>query len=148
MFWKKEDKGQKGEVNIVQYEKMVNDLIGSFGVDPEKCRHRPRNLWSLYKGSALIYIEIFKADKDDFIEASSPIMKLPSRNLLAFYRKLLELNFQNLGVKYFVRDDWVYLAENRQLQGLDYDELRVMVERVGGFADQWDDPLIEEFKSR
>ena len=148
MFWKKSSDDQKGPVSIVAYEKMINDFIASLGIDPEQCRRRPRQLWSLYKGSALVYIEIFKADNMDFIEASSPIMKMPSRNLLIFYRKLLELNFQLLGVKFLVRDEWVYLSENRQLKGMDFDELKTMVERVGSFADQWDDPLIEEFRTR
>ena len=149
MFWKKSTDDQKSSaIDVTKYEKMISDFIASLGVDPEQCRHRPRPLWSLYKGSALVYIEIFKADNIDFIEASSPIMKMPSRNLLVFYRKLLELNFQLLGVKFLMRDESLYLSENRQLKGMDFDELKVMVERVGSFADQWDDPLIEEFKTR
>jgi len=139
---------ENSAVNVSYYEKMINDFIASLNIDPEQCRHRPRLLWSLYKGSALIYIELFKADNIDFIETSSPILKLPSRNLLPLYRKLLELNFQLLGIKFFTRDDWVYLSENRQLKGMDFDELKAMITRVGGFADQWDDLLIEEFKSR
>ena len=148
MFWKKNTEDQKGMVNLAVYEKMINEFISSLGIDPEQCRRRPRPLWSLYKGSALVYIELFKADNIDFIEASCPIMKLPSRNLLVFYRKLLELNFQLLGVKFLIRDEWVYLSENRQVLGMEFAELKAMVERVGSFADQWDDPLIEEFKTR
>ncbi len=147
MFSKKQQ-AQKDEVDIAYYEKVVNDLLSSFGLDPEKCRHRPRTLWSAYRGSALVYIDIFKLEDINYIEISCPIMLLPSRNLLVFYKKLLELNYQLMGVKFFVRDQWVYLAENRELKGLDSDELKGMIERVSYHADRLDEGLIEEFKSR
>jgi len=147
MFSKKQQ-AQKDEVDIAYYEKVVNDLLSSFGLDPEKCRHRPRTLWSAYRGSALVYIDIFKLEDIDYIEISCPIMLLPSRNLLVFYKKLLELNYQLMGVKFFVRDQWVYLAENRELKGLDSDELKGMIERVSYHADRLDEALIEEFKSQ
>ncbi len=149
MFSKKQTpEKQNGEVDIAYYEKMVNDLLTSFGLDPEKCRHRPKTLWSAYRGSALIYTEIFKLDNIDYIEISCPIMLLPSRNLLPFYRRLLEINFQLMGIKFFVRDQWVYIAENRELKGLNFEELKAMEERVSYHADRLDEQLIEEFKSR
>jgi len=147
MFSKKQSP-QKDEVDITYYEKMVNDLLSSFGLDPEKCRHRPKTLWSAYRGSALIYTEIFKIEDIDYIEISCPIMLLPSKNLLPFYRKLLEINFQLMGVKFFVRDQWVYISENRELKGLDFEELKAMEERVSYHADRLDEILIEEFKSQ
>uniref|UniRef100_A0A7C4TCK9 Uncharacterized protein n=1 Tax=candidate division WOR-3 bacterium TaxID=2052148 RepID=A0A7C4TCK9_UNCW3 len=147
MFSKKQSP-QKDEVDIAYYEKMVNDLLSSFGLDPEKCRHRPKTLWSAYRGSALIYTEIFKIEDIDYIEISCPIMLLPSKNLLPFYRKLLEINFQLMGVKFFVRDQWVYISENRELKGLDFEELKAMEERVSYHADRLDEILIEEFKSQ
>ncbi len=147
MFSKKQPV-QKEVVDIAHYEKMVNDLLSSFGLDPEKCRHRPKTLWSAYRGSALIYTEIFKLDNIDYIEISCPIMLLPSRNLLPFYRKLLEINFQLMGIKFFVRDQWVYISENRELKGLDFEELKAMEERVSYHADRLDEALIEEFKSQ
>lgn len=149
MFSKKQSpQKQNGEVDIAYYEKMVNDLLTSFGLDPEKCRHRPKTLWSAYRGSVLIYTEIFKLDNVDYIEISCPIMLLPSRNLLPFYRKLLEINFQLMGIKFFVHDQWVYIAENRELLGLNFEELKAMEERVSYHADRLDEQLIEEFKSR
>lgn len=139
---------QNGELDLAYYEKMVNELLTSFGLDPEKCRHRPQTLWSAYRGSALIYTEIFKLDNIDYIEISCPIMLLPSKNLLPFDRKLLELNFLLMGIKFFVRDQWVYIAENRELKGLNFDELKAMEERVSYYADYFDDILVEEFKNR
>ncbi len=147
MFSKKQQT-QKDEVYLAYYEKMVNDLLASFGLDPEKCRHRPKTLWSAYRGSALIYTEIFKIDDVDYIEISCPIMLLPSKNLLPFYRKLLEINFQLMGIKFFVRDQWVYIAENRELKGLDSEELKAMILRVSYHADRLDETLSEEFKTR
>lgn len=139
---------QKEEVDIAYYEKMIDDLFVSFGLNPERCRHHPQTLWSAYRGSALIYIELFQIENVYYIEVSCPIMTLPSRNLLPFYRKLLEINFQLMGIKFLVRDHWVYIAENRQLKGLDFEELKALEERVSHHADRLDELLIEEFKGR
>lgn len=148
MFSKKKKEDKKEKVDYSFYEKMVDELLASYGLDPEKCRHRPKRLWSAYRGSALIYTEIFNLDGIDYIEVSCPVMTIPSRNLLPFYRRLLEVNFELMGVKFFLKQDLVYLSENRQLQGLDKDELHQMQERVSRNADRLDDQLIMEFKAR
>lgn len=153
MFSKKKKNESKQDANqpaidITMYEKMIDDLLSSYGLDPEKCRHRPKTLWSAYRGSALIYTEIFKLNNIDYIEVSCPVMNIPSRNLLPFYRKLLEINYQLMGVKFFVRDDLLYLSENRELKGLDKDELAAMQNRVSFHADKLDDEMISEFKTR
>jgi hypothetical protein len=149
---KKKDEPKKktpeSAIDITMYEKMINDLLASYGLDPEKCRHRPKTLWSAYRGSALIYTEIFKLNNINYIEVSCPVMNIPSRNLLPFYRKLLEINYQLMGVKFFVRDDLLYLSENRELKGLDKDELAAMQNRVSYHADKLDDEMIAEFKTR
>jgi hypothetical protein len=144
----KDQTDEKEKVNIAEYEKMISDLLAGFGLDPEQCRHRPKTLWSAYRGSALIYTEIFNMNNIDYIEISCPVMKIPSKNLLPFYRKLLELNFQLIGVKFFVKQDLLYLAVNRELKGLDPDELKIMVNRVSNNADKLDDLLITEFKTQ
>jgi hypothetical protein len=144
----KDQTDEKKKVNIAEYEEMISDLLAGFGLDPEQCRHRPKTLWSAYRGSALIYTEIFNMNNIDYIEISCPVMKIPSKNLLPFYRKLLELNFQLIGVKFFVKQDLLYLAVNRELKGLDPDELKVMVNRVSNNADKFDDLLITEFKTQ
>jgi hypothetical protein len=96
----------------------------------------------------LIYTEIFKIDNIDYIEISCPIMIMPSKNLLVFYRKILDLSYQLMGIKFFIRDQWVYISENRELKGLDIDELKAIEDRVSAHADRLDEQLIEEFKSQ
>ena len=73
-------------------------------------------------------------------------MKIPSKNLLPFYRRLLEINYQLIGVKFFLKQDILYLSANRELKGLDAEELKLMEDRVSFNADKLDDQLIEEFK--
>lgn len=148
MFSKKKKEDKQQGIDFAYYEKMIDDLLASYGLDPEKCRHRPKRLWSAYRGSALIYTEIFTLDGVDYIEVSCPVMTIPSRNLLPFYRKLLEVNYELIGVKFFLKQDLVYLSENRQLEGLDQKELHQMQERVSRNADRLDDSLIMEFKAR
>lgn len=135
-------------LDLAAYEKMVSDHLASLGLDPEKCRHRPRRLWSAYRGSALIYTEIFQIDNVNYLEVSCPIVTMPSKNLLPFYRRLLELNWKYMGVKFYIRDDSVYIGDNRELRGIDAGELKEMTNRVSYYADVLDEELIAEFKDR
>ena len=59
MFSKKQNVS-RDTLDIAHYEKMVNDLLASFGLDPEKCRHRPKTLWSAYRGSAYVCLGVIK----------------------------------------------------------------------------------------
>jgi len=42
----------------------------------------------------------------------------------------------------------VYISENRELRGLDFEELKQMEDRVSYYADYYDDLLMKEFKTQ
>ena len=97
-------------------------------------------------GSAGIIIH-FTVDEnnDSFVELYSPIVKLPSDNLLAFYRCLLELNFEGGGqAAVGIDHDSVYVCATRDVDGLG-SELAEVIIAVGDMADNLDDYLHDEF---
>jgi hypothetical protein len=102
------------------------------------------------RGSADVFISLFTIERPDeppewYVEWSSPVFKLPSENLLAFYRRLLEENAQRIAVKFSIKDDTVWLEITRELNGVDTKECYRNLTRIGDTADELDDLLRGEF---
>ena len=81
----------------------------------------------------------------DCIEIGGIIMKMPEDNFLPLYRRLLELNSTSVGVYFAIREDLVMLLSTREVTGMDYNELKTLVDEVRLFADYWDNILMDEF---
>lgn len=99
------------------------------------------------RGSAEIMIH-FVVDEDGTpcVDFSAPIVRLPPKNLLAFYRRLLELNFDVGGqIAVGVDHDTVYVCAIRTVAGLTEEGLVEVMGVVGGVADELDDHLHEKF---
>lgn len=137
---------QQTSDRLASYNVMIEDIIRSFNVDPVSCREAKTGQWTLHRGSARLYVDIYTQDGTDYICVASPIMDMPSKALLPFYRKLLELNHEMYAASFSVKDNGVWLRIIRELQGLDPSEAAAMLNRVGYYADQFDDLLTEEFK--
>jgi hypothetical protein len=98
----------------------------------------------LQYGSAFVLIGV----SGTAVVAVAPLFRqLPTRDVEAFYRKLLTNNAIMGGMASFAiqKDGWVVLHAGRSVTGLDANELAVMISGVGRFADQFDDELISEF---
>lgn len=98
-------------------------------------------------GSARVLIGFaVDEDGDPHITVHSPIVKLPSDNLLAFYRRLLEINWELHGrVTIGVGHDTVVVCAIRDIEGLNEIGLAEVTAMVGSVADTLDDALHEEF---
>jgi hypothetical protein len=98
------------------------------------------------RGSATVRINVL--EEHGVLMLIVPIMRVPERNVEAFYRRLLELSFLATSDAAFAIDkktDMVYLRALRRLEGLDYDEFEDLVHTVATVADEWDDKLKEQF---
>jgi len=137
---------QQQSSKLDTYTKMIEEIIQSFGIDPSTCREQSPGQWTMFKGSAKVYIDIYGQSGTDYICVASPIMEMPSKALLPFYRKLLELNHDMYAANFSVKENWVWLRILRELDGLDKNEATAMLNRVGTYSDQFDELLIDEFK--
>ncbi len=99
------------------------------------------------RGSAGIIIHfVTDEDKTPYVAFYAPIVHLPSDNLLAFYRRLLELNFDIGGqVSIGVDHDTVSVGAIRAIAGLTEEGLAEGMGVVSGVADDLDDYLHDEF---
>jgi hypothetical protein len=144
-----EESPQAKPGDLTPYYEIIGKVISDLGLNPDECYNQEGKYWSLCKGSADVFVSLFilgeGEDAEWYVEFSSPVMKLPSDNLLPFYRRLLEENAKWVATRFSLRDDTVWLDTTRELAGIDYDECYRSLTRIGEVADQLDDELRKEF---
>jgi hypothetical protein len=84
---------------------------------------------------------------DTIVVFSVRLMKVPSKNLEEFYRKLLELNASELAVGGYGIDanDYVVITDTLQLENLDYNEFVASVESLA-IALQKHYPILRKYR--
>ena len=84
---------------------------------------------------------------DTIVVFSVRLMKVPTKNLEAFYRKLLELNASELVVGGYGIDNSnnVVITDTLQLENLDYNEFLASVESLA-LAHQKHYPVLREYR--
>jgi hypothetical protein len=137
------------------YEKtamMINDFVIEKGIKLKDVYDSERNVWHLLRGSAiidilLINVPVSESETREFIQIASPVAIVPHGRELLFYKRLLELNDGNLGVKLSLQPDTkqIWALFERDLFGLSYSEMKICIEDLGYWADEFDDLLSNEF---
>ena len=143
---------EKSDFDLAPYRDMVTQMLEETGLTNDDCYIPDGDYWELWKGSAKVYISFFSLEHEDgetewYMDISSPVMKIPSSNLLAFYRRLLEENGNRIALKFSMRDDTVWCEVTRELDGITFEEGFRNLIRVGEVADEVDDIFRDEFLS-
>lgn len=144
--------GRTGDAPLQKSIKLIEELLGIWNIPPDSVKDPNNNIWYLTQGSAKFHIELFKYNKGekfgevDCVEIGGMIMQLPAENLEALCKRLLELNSTAVGVYFAIRKNLVMLLATREVEGMDLNELKTLVDEVRIFADYWDDILMDEFK--
>jgi hypothetical protein len=132
----------------VEHRERINELLARFGnergleLDPLNAE----GFTQIARGSATVRINVL--EEHGVILLLAPIMRVPERNVEAFYRRLLELSFLATSDAAFAIDkktDLVYLRILRRLEGLEYDTFEDMLHTIATVADEWDDKLRAQF---
>jgi hypothetical protein len=125
---------------------LVDNVIYTLGLNVTESR-KEKGKWAFYRGSALVKIEVYhsKPNNEDYIHICSPIMKIPKQNIEKFYKRLLEINNKLFQVSFSIKDGSAVLRVIRECSGLDSKEIENMIQRVGYYADEYDDLLKQEF---
>ena len=130
-------------MNLQQYYDMVDNIIKSLGVDPAACKSETPGQWNLKKGSAPVWIDVWQVQNEErgYFQVMSPVCQVPVNNQHLFTKELLEINHTLYGVAFTIFKDWAYIKMIREVDGLDQKEAEAMINRVGNYADDWDDKL-------
>jgi hypothetical protein len=132
-------------------ETMIDNYVKEIGLTKDQTYNSERKAWYWVRGSANIEVFVQEIPMGDysreFLRVFSPIMKVPKGNELQFYRALLDLNDSKLGVKLSTMEgtDQVYVTFERDIQGIDYDEVKTCIADLEWWADELDDILINQF---
>jgi len=134
---------------LEQSVRNVETILASIGVDPVEARMKvdAGYAWNFQRGSALIEVYVSQEERG-YLQVLSPIMHLPTTNLLALYRRLLELNLQLTNASVGVHEDVVYVFNERPLDGLDHIEAESIIRKLAIYADDLDNKLVDEFGGR
>ncbi len=148
-FGRGEDKAEEPPDQLDLSLRAVESILAAIGVDPAAARMEVERGygWNFQRGSALIEVYL-TPEEQGYLQVLSPIMHLPAGNLLALYRRLLELNLQLTNAALGVHEDVVYLYHERLLAGLDGTEADAIIRRLARYADELDDALAGEFGGR
>ena len=121
----------------------VAELLASSGFD-DAATPMGDGMFMLQWGAATL---IAGAAGESVIVYSPLFDRLPSSNVQAFLRRLLELNSDMGGTASFLvqKDSSVALQVGRGLRGLDAQEFSLMLGTVGRFADEYRSLLARDF---
>jgi hypothetical protein len=144
------------ETNEKQKEavtEMIHNYVQSVGSKLTDAYDPVKQSWTWRIGSVTIhvYIEtmVSGGHSRDYLRIFSPLTQITAGNEMQFYRHLLELNDSCLGVKLTVmpNSNWVYATYERDIRGMDYDELSTCISDLEWWADKLDDELKALFPS-
>jgi len=133
--------------NLEDYYKMVEDCISSFGVNPTECRCENPGQWSLKKGSVDVWVDVWHNEGETFgyFQAMAPICEVPSINTQSFFQEILEINHKLYGVGMTKYENWIYIKVVRELEDLSISEMTAAFNRIGNYADDYDDYLKDKY---
>lgn len=132
---------------LAQVAAMVEQVLDGLGVDGQRQDDDDGSHWTLQVGSAVLAVDLSRNEvlNEPTLAVSSAILRLPSQELLAFYRRCLELNRILVGCSIGVEGDQVLVTSERTLADLNRRAIARMLLNVASAADQFDDDLAEEF---
>ena len=143
--------GQRAEMDRVSH--LVETHLQSEGLDLEQVRIRTRDgtpAWTFVQGSALVRVYLRPGAGDlVYFQTVAPVVLVPEENREAFYQFLLSANADTLwSCAFAVRDGVALVTADRTTVDLDLSEVVEMVESVAGYADQFDDLLVDRFSAQ
>ncbi len=125
-------------------ERFVEDQFEKHGMDPVMSRKGMPMFWEFYAGSAQIRIFVYR---NDFLFATSPLAKLPRKNLVELYKYLL--NDAVSPYRFTMTGDVIYLSYRAHLADLVNPEQRDRIGHelfsIAAQADKLDNLLVEQF---
>lgn len=133
---------------IQHYYNLVEEVIRDLGVDPATARGDQPGQWNMRLGSASVWVDVFQS-KDaqgnlmdyGYLQMLAPVCDVPVDNQAIFTMELLQTNHTLYGVGFTIYGNRAYIKAIRELEGLDKSEVRSTFDRVGIYADDYDDKL-------
>ncbi|MFC1477641.1 YbjN domain-containing protein [candidate division KSB1 bacterium] len=129
------------------YIEIVENYFENIGINPKKRRIERFDsiMWWFKKGTAIIFISLREYEGSITLYIYSPILYLPEKKKLSFYKKCLELNMTLINCALAILEDKVILISKRPVLGLGSEEFEGTFKYLSETADIVDNKLADEF---
>jgi hypothetical protein len=133
---------------IEHYRNLVEEVLRDYKIDPATARGQQPGQWNLTWGSAKVWVDVIQSKdaqgnllQSGYFQVMAPVCEVPVNNQHLFTKELLESNHALYGVAFSIFKENAYIKALRELEGLDKSEVKATFDRVGIYADEWDDKL-------
>lgn len=131
------------------FRQLISGLLTKKGLNPAQIYRPDSGLWVIPAQPAPVVLRLLREGDEeearDSIETMMRLAPLPAKNILPFYRYLLESNQKLNNAAFCLEGDSVFLRSSRQLEGLDELELDDMISSLVEAAEDYFAPLLEQF---
>jgi hypothetical protein len=133
---------------IEHFYTLVEEVLTEYKIDLASARGQQPGQWNLKLGSASVWVDVFQSKDANgnltnygYLQVLAPVCEVPVNNQHLFTKELLEINHSLYGVGFTIFKETAYIKSIRELQGLDKSEIMSTFDRVGIYANDWDDKL-------
>jgi hypothetical protein len=133
--------------DLNKYYLIVEEGIRLAGVDPELCRSNQEGQWNLKRGETELWVDLWYVEEENhtYFQVMTPLVSIPEENKEAFYRELLDLNYQMIGSHFVTYKDGVYIKITKEAETLTSDELVLILNRIGYYGEVFEEGFIKKF---
>ena len=104
------------------------------------------HLWKFKYGTVDVYVRLTGETDDDTLTVWSYVLKLPAKNEPELMRRLLQMNWLSTMESHFaIVDNQIVVVATRTVAELSPGEISRAITIVANLADEYDEPLAEEF---
>ena len=129
--------------------KFMNQFLSDVDLNSDEClvqNNQDTAVWQLRRGSAPLLVMVFKNPSFPYIKVLSPIVKMPEEDQVApLLNYCMVKNNNCLATIALDADSDIVVKSERPIEGLDKEELEMMMHCVSGVADELDNELAEKF---
>lgn len=134
--------------NSNSYAETIATVVSSLKEDAAYESHGEGqgHTWKFNYGTVEVFVHLTGESPDDTLSVWSPVLSLPARDEAKLCRTLLEKSWiETLEARFSIWNDQVVLNHFRTLEGITAAEISRAITIVATLADEYDEPLIEEF---
>ena len=137
--------------SIDEASSLIQELLSSLGTSHEESKIETDSKemlgWMTGIGNVYVYIYVFKSDDNRiYLKLISPVAFLPDKNILPFYRTLLETNIYLNGYVLAVEKNLTLLIRVKKIEEVSLDEAKKITEQIVKLSTEISEKLIEDFK--
>lgn len=127
----------------------VSNALKTIGVDPvsNQLPNSGGAGWAVPAEKNVLFVTVADADGLTVLNITSPILFMPPRDLLPFYRKMLDLNSKLIGASLALDRDIVCVVSRQALDGLAQAAVENVLQTAGKLSDALSEGLWAEFPS-